>query len=505
MQSLKRLKYLTNGEWKESKTEKYMPVTDSSTGKVIAEAACCTTEEVYEAIAAAKAAYPEWSKLPIIQRVQVMYKFKALVQENYEELALLIATEHGKMMSEARGEVESVIEGIELACTLPMTIQGEYMFNVSGDHDCFQYREPMGVFVGIGPSNFPAMIPWGWMIPLCITCGNTFVLKAASLVPLTGIRLLELLVEAGLPAGVVNYITCSRNEADLVLTHPDVAGVSYVGSTKVGKHIYSTAAAHGKRVQALCEAKNHGLVLKDAHMEITAHRIILSAFGCAGQRCMALPVIVAEEEIADELVSLLVKYAKELKVGPAYKECTLLGPVVSAQARGEVIAGIEKGIAEGAQLVLDGRSVVVEGCENGYFVGPTIFDHVKPGMTVGDEEIFGPIIFVKRVKDFEEGLSLANTSRLGNGAVIFTNNGYRAREFVSRSEAGMIGVNVGIPASRSWFPFSGHKNSFFGDLHAKGKDGIMFFTQSKTVTTKWFSGNEPVTGFAPKEVVKCGE
>ena len=358
-------------------------------------------------------------------------------------------------------------------------------------------------FAGIGPANFPGMIPWGWMIPACITCGNTFVLKAASLVPLTGVRILELLVEAGLPAGVVNYITCSRNEADLVLSHPDVKGITYVGSSKVGRHIYATAAAHGKRVQVLGEAKNHGLVLKDTPLEITATRVIASICGAAGQRCMALPVVVVEETIADEFVRLLVAHAKEIKVGPTNKDCTIMGPLVSAQAKADVIAGINKGIAEGAQLVLDGRNPVIEGFENGFYVGPTIFDHVQPGMTVGDEEIFGPVLSVKRVRDFEEGLAVANASALGNGAVIFTTSGYYAREFVARSEAGMIGVNVGIPASRSWFPFSGHKGSFFGDLHAKGKDGILFFTQCKTVTTKWFSGDEAVSGFASK-VLKCG-
>jgi len=298
--------------------------------------------------------------------------------------------------------------------------------------------------------------------------------------------MLELLIEAGLPKGVVNLITCSRNEAEILLTHPDVNGVSFVGSTNTGKHVYGTAAAHGKRVQALCEAKNHALLLKDADLLNAAKAVINSTFGCAGQRCMALPVVCVQEEVADEFVSLLVKLAKERKVGPAYDPSTELGPVVSAEHKKFVLDWIAKGVEEGAQLVLDGRDVKVEGYENGFFIGPTIFDHVKPGMTIGDCEVFGPVTCIKRVKDFEEGLALMNSNRFANGSVIFTSSGYYAREFVRRTHGGMVGVNVGIPVPISVFPFSGHKDSFFGDLHVIGKDGVAFYTETKSVTSRWF-------------------
>lgn len=484
--SIKRRKYCVNGAWRESKTTKYMPITDSSTGKVIAEAPCCTTEEVNSAVEAARAAFPAWAEKPVFERAQLMFRFKAILDEHLDELTTLVATELGKNLDESRGDVLKAIEVVEVACAVPVFIQGDSLMNVSRGHDTVLYREPLGVFAGIVPYNFPAMIPFGWMIPLCITTGNTFVLKAASQVPQTAMRMLELLIEAGLPEGVVNLVTCSRNEAELLLKHPDVKGISYVGSTSVGRHIYATAAAHGKRVQALCEAKNHALVLKDAALEVSARRIINSSFGCAGQRCMALPVICVEEEVADEFVAHLVKFAQELKVGPAYDPSTDLGPVVSAEHKQSVLDWITKGIEEGAELVLDGRNVKVKGYEGGFYLGPTIFDHVKPGMSIGDKEIFGPVACVKRVKDFEEGLAIMNANEFANGSCIFTQNGYYAREFVRMTHGGMVGVNVGIPVPVSVFPFSGHKNSFFGDLHVMGKDGVAFYTEAKTVTSRWF-------------------
>jgi malonate-semialdehyde dehydrogenase (acetylating)/methylmalonate-semialdehyde dehydrogenase len=308
--------------------------------------------------------------------------------------------------------------------------------------------------------------------------------------PMTSMRMVELLYEAGLPAGVVNLVTCNRHEADLILKHPDVKGIVFVGSTSVGLHVYQTAAAHGKRVQALCEAKNHALVLEDAPLERTARGIINAAFGCAGERCMALPAIAVQESVADDLVKLLVKFAKERTIGPAYDKASELGPMVSEGQRKWVTDWIEKGLAEGAKLVLDGRGLVVEGYEEGFYQGPSIFDHVQPGMSVGDEEIFGPVLCVKRVKDFEEGIELMNANPFANGSVIFTQSGYYSREFVKRTHGGMVGINVGIPVPVGMFPFAGHKRSFFGDLHAVGKDGIRFFTESKCVTTTWFSEEE---------------
>ena len=334
------------------------------------------------------------------------------------------------------------------------------------------------------------MIPMGWMSPICIACGNTIVLKAASMTPMTCMRLAELWQEAGLPDGVINIVTCSRNEAEIFMQHPDIKGITFVGSTSVGLHIYSQAAANGKRVQALCEAKNHGLVLEDAALERSARGIINSSFGCAGERCMALPVIVAQESIADELVGYLVKFAKELKLGPAYDKESTLGPVVSAAHRQSILNWIEKGIEEGAELVLDGRDPVVPGYENGFYVGPTIFDHVTEDMTIGTREVFGPVLCIKRVKNFEEGLKVMNNNPFANGSVIFTQSGYYAREFAKRTDGGMVGVNVGIPVPVGIFPFTGHKQSFFGDLHCLGKDGFRFYTETKAVTTRWFDEEE---------------
>lgn len=490
MSNIQKLKFFADGKWKESKTDRYMDIYNPSTGEVIAQTPCCTEDEVREAIAAAKKAFPEWSQTPVMKRAQVLYRFRDLVTLHMEELTRLVATENGKVWSEAEGDILKVKEPVEFACGAPSLMMGESLMNTSSGYDTVLYRESVGVFAGIVPFNFPGMIPMGWMAPLCIATGNTLVIKAASMTPMTAMRLTELWQEAGLPDGVLNILTCSRNEAEIFLTHPDVNGVCFVGSTSVGMHIYSKAAANGKRVQALCEAKNHGLVMEDAPLERTARGIINSSFGCAGERCMALPVIVAHESIADDLVNLLVKYAKELKIGPAYDKSSELGPLVTAAHRESVTRWIEKGVAEGAKLLLDGRGIKVNGFEKGFYLGPTVFDHVMPGMTVGDDEIFGPVICVKRVKSFEEGVELMNRNRYANGSVIFTQSGYYSREFARRTHGGMVGVNVGIPVPVGIFPFSGHKNSFFGDLHTLGKDGVKFFTETKCVTTRWFDEDE---------------
>jgi malonate-semialdehyde dehydrogenase (acetylating)/methylmalonate-semialdehyde dehydrogenase len=481
-----KLKYLVGGEWKDTTSGNYYEITNSSTGEVMALAPRCTAEEVDAAVEAAAAAYPAWRDTPITKRVQVMFKMKALLEDHLHDLAKLLATEMGKTYAEARGDVLKAIEVVELACAVPVTMQGDSLMNVAEGYDTVTFREPMGVFAGIVPWNFPAMIPMGWMTPLAITTGNTFVLKAASFVPQTAMRIAELFEEAGLPPGVFNLVTCSRNEAERLLTHPEIQGVSFVGSTEVGLHIYSTAAANGKRVQALTEAKNHALVMRDAPIRATAQRIINSAFGCAGERCMALPAIAVEEEIADELVATIAELAQERKVGPAFEEDTDMGPLVNEGHKEFVVNWIDKSVAEGAELVLDGRDLKIDGFENGFFVGPTIFDKVTPEMSCGNEEVFGPVLYVKRVKNFEEGLEMINSSPFANGATIFTQSGHYAREFSRRIDAGMVGVNVGIPVPISVFPFSGHKNSFFGDLHVMGRDGVMFFTESKAVTSYWF-------------------
>ncbi|MGQ8336919.1 CoA-acylating methylmalonate-semialdehyde dehydrogenase [Sunxiuqinia sp. A32] len=490
MNDIKRLKYFANGMWHESSTAKYMDIWNPSTGEKIAETPCCTEDEVNIAIKAATDAFPIWSNTPVTKRVQILFKYRELMEQHLDELVYLVCQENGKAWGEAMGDVLKAQEIVEFACGMPSLMMGESLMDTSSGFDTNLIKEPVGVFAGIAPFNFPAMIPMGWMMPLCIATGNTLVLKASSMTPMTSMRCVELMQEAGLPAGVLNILTCSRHEAELFLKHPDVKGISFVGSTSVGKHIYSTAAANAKRVQALCEAKNHGLVLEDAELERTARTIINAAYGCAGERCMALPVIVAQESIADELVGLISKFAQELKIGPAYDKTTDLGPLVTESHKQFVTSWIEKGIEEGATLVLDGRNTTVPGAENGFYLGPTIFDKVTPEMKIGDEEIFGPVLCIKRVKNFEEGLSVMNASRFANGSAIFTQNGYYSREFAKRTHAGMVGVNVGIPVPLGVFPFTGHKESFFGDLHMIGKDGIRFYTETKAITTRWFDEEE---------------
>jgi malonate-semialdehyde dehydrogenase (acetylating)/methylmalonate-semialdehyde dehydrogenase len=487
---METIKYFVGGQYRESKTDKYYDVYNPSTGEITAKVPCCTKEEVEEVISVAKEAYQSWSKVPVIKRVQTLYNVRDLLIKHREELTLLVAQEHGKVWTEAEGDVLKAQEGTELACSVPSLMMGESLMNTSTGYDTTLNRESLGVFAGITPFNFPAMIPFGWMAPLCVATGNCIVLKASSSTPRTALRIAELYKEAGVPDGVVNVITCSRDEAEIFLSHPDIKGISFVGSTNVGKHIYGVAASNGKRVQALCEAKNHALVMNDAAIERTAAGIINSAFGCAGERCMALPVVVAEDGIADALVAKLVELAKNLKAGPAYDKTSTLGPVVDKKHKERILKWIQKGIDEGATLILDGRDVTVEGYENGFYLGPTIFDHVTEEMTIGTQEIFGPVLCIKRVKSFEEGLTIMNNNPFANGSVIFTQNGYFAREFVNRTDGGMVGVNVGIPVPVGVFPFSGHKNSFFGDLHCLGKDGVRFYTESKTVTTKWFDEEE---------------
>ena len=488
------LQYWVGGEWRSSRTDTFMDCYDPSIGEVVARTPQCTPSEVESAIAAAKAAFPAWADIPPNKRVQVLFRMKALLDRHQDELTRLVAEEHGKVWDEALGDVLKVTEVVEFAAGAPHLLKGPAIMNATPGYDTTQYLEPVGVFAGIAPWNFPAMIPMGWMAPLCIATGNTMVIKAASFVPRTSMRMMELWAEAGLPHGVLNLVTCSRNEAEILLTHPDVKGISFVGSTSVGKHIYATAAAHGKRVQALTEAKNHALVLRDAALERTARGLVNSAYGCAGERCMALPVAVVEEKIADDLIEALTKVMGELKIGPAYDKTSQLGPLVNAEHRKSVLSWIEKGIEEGAEMVVDGRDVTVKGYEKGFYLGPTLFDHVTRGMSVGDREIFGPVLCIKRVKDFDEGVELLNENEFGNGSVIYTQSGYHAREFSKRSHAGMVGVNVGIPVPLAMFGFTGHKASFFGDLHMMGSDGVRFFTEQKAVTSHWFSEKEAREG-----------
>ncbi len=484
------LKYFTNNKFVESKSAKFYEVYNPSTGELIAKCPRLLTSEIKEVINNAAEAYKTWSRVPVTKRVQILYKVKQLLDENLEELSMLVAKEHGKVYEEAKGDVLKAREGTELAISMPLLMQGDSLMDTSKGYDTVMYRESMGVFAGISPFNFPAMIPMGWMAPNCIAAGNTMVLKVAGATPLTSLRIAEIYREAGLPDGVLNVISCDRNDTQELLTNPIIKGISFVGSTKVGKYIYQTGAAHGKRVQALCEAKNHALVLADAPIERAAAGIINAFCGCAGERCMALPVVVAQESIADKLIETICKLASKLKIGPAYDKSSQLGPVYSKEHKDSVLNWIDKGIAEGAELVLDGRECTVEGFENGFYLAPTVFDKVTPEMTIGINEIFGPVLCVKRVKDFEEGLAVMNANPFANGSVIYTQNGYYAREFARNTDGGMVGINVGIPVPIGVFPFSGHKNSFFGDLHCLGKDAYRFYTESKSVTTHWFDEHE---------------
>jgi malonate-semialdehyde dehydrogenase (acetylating)/methylmalonate-semialdehyde dehydrogenase len=487
-----KLKYCCNGQWLESSSNKWIDVYDPSKGEIIAQAPCCTSEELEEVLQAAQTAFQSWSNTPVIRRTQVLFKFRELIIQHMDELTRLVAWENGKVWSEAEGDILKVKEPVELACGAASLMQGESLMNTSTGYDTVLYRESVGVFVGIAPFNFPGMIPMGWMTPLCIATGNCMVLKASSSTPMTSIRLLELLIEAGLPAGVVSLVTTDRNTADILLTSPVVKGICFVGTTAAGQSIYGRAASGGKRVQALCEAKNHALVMDDAVLDRTAAGIINSSFGCAGERCMALPVVVAQEGIADKLVEAIITRAKSLKVGCAYDKASELGPVINKKHMESILGWIDKGIKEGAKLVLDGRNIQVSGFENGFFIGPTILDHVTEEMTVGQQEIFGPVLCIKRVKTFEEGLALINRNPFANGAVIYTSSGYYARNFALRVDGGMVGINVGIPVPVGMFPFTGHKQSFFGDLHTLGKDGIRFFTELKIVTSTWFDQGSTV-------------
>ena len=488
--SAEKLKIFINGEYRLSETEDYVEVLNPSTGEVDGLSPCATKKEVEESIEVAHEAFKSWSRVPVIKRTQILHKVRTLLIERMDELTMLCAREHGKVWEEAKGDVLKAIEGTELAIQAPSLVMGESLMDASTGYDTVSFREPLGVFAGVCPFNFPAMIPMGWMTPCCIAAGNSIVLKVSSSTPRTAMAIAQIYKDAGLPDGVLNIVSCKRTEAEIFLTHPKVKGITFVGTTKAGKHIYSVAAAHGKRVQALCEAKNHALVMYDAPIERTAAGIINAAYGCAGERCMALPVVVAHEKIADKLVEELLKQAKLIKVGPAYDKTSKLGPVVNPQHKERIEGYIAKGVEEGATLVLDGRNHVVEGFEKGFYLGPTIFDHVTEDMVIGREEIFGPVLCVKRVKSFEEGLEIMNNNPFANGSVIFTQSGYYAREFARNTDGGMVGVNVGIPVPVGFFSFTGHKDSFFGDLHCLGKDAFRFFTEQKTVTTKWFTQEE---------------
>jgi malonate-semialdehyde dehydrogenase (acetylating)/methylmalonate-semialdehyde dehydrogenase len=481
--TVETVSFYINGQWESAGNRKLAPVTNPATGAEIAQVAYATAEDVDRTVRAAHAAYLKWRDVPVVDRVQPLYRYKMLLEKNHHELASTLTTENGKTIDDARAEVRRAIQMVEVACGMPSLMMGDSLNDVSAGIDSHTIRQPLGVCAGITPFNFPAMVPM-WMWPFAIAAGNAFILKPSEKVPMTPTLAAKLLDEAGLPAGVFNLIHGDKVAVDALLHHPLVRAVSFVGSTPVAKYIYKTAAEEGKRVQALGGAKNHLVVMPDAHLPKTVENIISSAFGAAGERCLAGSVLVPVGDAAEPLLKLLIEKVNEMRVGDGGEEGVGMGPLVTREHRDRVAGYIDKGVAEGAKPLLDGRTSKPKG--DGFFLGPTIFDGVKPEMTIAKDEIFGPVLSVIRVKTLDEAIELVNRSPFGNATSIFTGSGKAAREYSARVEAGMVGINVGVAAPMAFFPFAGWKNSFFGDLHAHGKDAVMFYTEQKVLMTRWF-------------------
>jgi malonate-semialdehyde dehydrogenase (acetylating) / methylmalonate-semialdehyde dehydrogenase len=480
-EGLMELKYLSGGQWKNSQEKEHLEISNPATGKPFARVPFCTAAEVDETVSAAAETFPAWRDTPILQRTKILFRYRELLVSHEDELAASITREHGKTIDESLGSIRRGIEVVEFACGIPTLIMGETVENISRGVDTYSLRQPLGVCVGIPPFNFPGMVPM-WMFPIAIACGNTFVLKPSEKVPTTVIRLAELFLEAGLPAGVLNVVHGSKDVVDHLLKHPSVKAVSFVGSSAVAKYVYATAAANGKRVQALGGAKNHIVVMPDADVTEAANAVTASAFGCAGERCLAGSVLVAVGNVAEPLMKKLRERVGEVVVGDGANANTEMGPVISAAHRDRVLKYIEIGEREGAQLLMDGRKGAPT---EGSFIGPTIFDGVKPGSTLHRDEIFGPVLSVIRVPDFDAALALVNSSEYGNTTAIFTRDAAVAREYCSRVQVGMVGVNVGVAAPMTFMPFAGWKGSFYGDLHAQGKDGVRFYTEEKVITSRF--------------------
>jgi malonate-semialdehyde dehydrogenase (acetylating)/methylmalonate-semialdehyde dehydrogenase len=482
--SATQVKSFVGGQFREPRSADVQvdPIPNPATGQTIAMLPYSSSEEIDEAVRTARSAFPEWANTPVPDRAQIMFAFKAKLEEYFEELSLLVVTENGKTLPEARGEVRRAIEVVDFACGAPTLMMGTNLDQIADGIDEELVRFSIGVVAGITPFNFPNMVPL-WMMPLALVCGNTFVLKPSQRTPLSAMRLAELLDESGLPPGVLNVVHGAKDAVDTLLTHPEVDAVSFVGSATVAQYIYGTGASNGKRVQALGGAKNHLLVMDDADLEKTVTALLSSAFGNAGQRCLAGSVAVGVGSLGDALVEELANQAGQLRLGPGEREDTDMGPVIREERRKELIGYIEQGEEIGAALVADGRGV---GPSDGFFLGPTIFDRVTPDMPLWKDEMFGPILSVVRAADIDEAIKVMNASRYGNAASIFTTSGANAREFKRRAEAGMIGVNIGVAAPMAFFPFTGWKNSFFGDLHATGADGVRFYTKHKVITSRWW-------------------
>jgi len=466
-------------------------VYNPATGQVAKKVPLSDAKIVDAAVKAAAAAYPAWRDTPPLRRARVMQKFLQLLQENQQELARLVSEEHGKTLPDASGSVQRGIEVVEFACGIPHLLKGEFSENVGTAVDTHTLRQPVGVCAGITPFNFPVMVPL-WMFPVAIACGNAFVLKPSEKVPSASVRMAELFKEAGLPDGVFNVVHGDKEAVDAILAHPGIAAVSFVGSTPIAKHIYETCARHGKRVQALGGAKNHAVVLPDADLEFAADALIGAAYGSAGERCMAISAVVAVGAAADPLVKLLEMRAKAIKIGPGDAPGMDMGPLVTAEHRDKVAGFIEKGISEGAQLVVDGRNPPQK---EGFFLGTTLFDRVTPQMEVYKNEIFGPVLIVLRADSLEQAIALVNANPYANGTAIFTESGGAARRFENEIQVGMVGINVPIPVPVAFFSFGGWKNSLFGDLHVHGVEGVKFYTRTKVVTKRWPHQDTPAPGF----------
>ena len=472
-----------DGVWERPASRSLHPVSNPATGATIAEVPYAEEADIDRAVRAAHEAFLRWREVPVVDRVQVLYRYKTLLEERQDEVAAILTRENGKTAADAKAEVRRGIQMVEVACGMPSLMMGDSLNDVAHEIDSKTIRQPLGVCAGITPFNFPAMVPM-WMYPFAIACGNTFVLKPSEKVPLTPTRVVELLSDAGLPAGVMSLVHGDKQAVDALLHHPLVKAVSFVGSTPVAKYIYATAGAEGKRVQALGGAKNHLVVMPDADLGKTVDAIIGSAFGAAGERCLAGSVLVPIGEAAGPLLERLVKRTRSLVVGDGAKPGVEMGPLVTSDHCRRVRSYIDKGVAEGAQLLCDGRENRTS--DGGFFLGPTIFDHVTPQMSIGREEIFGPVLSVMRVPTLDDAIQLVNRSPFGNATSIFTSSGKAAREYASRIEVGMVGVNVGVAAPMAFFPFAGWKNSFFGDLHAHGKDAVHFYTEQKVIMSRWF-------------------
>ncbi|PTM57915.1 CoA-acylating methylmalonate-semialdehyde dehydrogenase [Desmospora activa] len=479
---VKTLKNYIGGEWVDAASNQRMDVPNPASGKSLAAVPLSSKEEVAEAVAVAADTFRTWSKTPVPIRARILFRYQQLLLEHREELARLITLENGKSIKEALGEVQRGIECVEFAAGAPTLMMGTQLPDIANGIESGMYRYPIGVVGGITPFNFPMMVPC-WMFPLAIACGNTFVLKPSERAPLSANRLAELFSEAGLPDGVFNVVHGAHDVVNGILEHPQIRAVSFVGSQPVAEYVYKNAAAQGKRVQALAGAKNHSIVMPDADLDTAIKGITAAAFGSAGERCMACSVVVAVGDIADALVERLVTAADRIKIGNGLEEDVFLGPVIRDTHKARTLGYIETGKKEGARLVRDGRQDDLP--EEGWFIGPTIFDDVTPGMKIWEEEIFAPVLSVVRATDLTEAIAIANRSRFANGMCIYTDSAKAVRQFREEADAGMLGVNLGVPAPMAFFPFSGWKDSFYGDLHANGRDGVDFYTRKKMVTARY--------------------